>query len=131
MKKNILVVDDDILIYTIIKRVLTNSFDSLDGCCVEIFYARTVGESIKTLQENEIDLAFLDYMLETETTEPIIEYIHSMEKQPKIVMVTSIQEHFLMKKLIGMGACDIIHKPFTKNDLVKNTNKVLFKTANE
>lgn len=131
MKKNILVVDDDVLIYNIINRVLTNSFEALDGCCVDISYASCVSDAIQILETQDIDLVFLDYMLKTDTAEPVIEYIHSMKIKPKIVMVTSIQEHFLMKKLIGMGANDIIHKPFTKCDLIQNTNKILFKTSNK
>lgn len=119
--KNILIVDDDELIYNVIKRVLKNRQDS-EKTELSFHYASNVDDAIQTLSNKNIDMVFTDYMIQgfNQTGEDVINWINSKNLDTKVVVTTSIKDVDLHKKLISMGACTVMRKPFNPKSLISN-----------
>ena len=105
--KNILVVEDDISIHSILQEILKN-----DG--YNVIDAYSGSEAIMVLEKNQVDLILLDLMLPGLNGEEIIKRNNYI---PIIVLSAKISQEDKVACLLN-GANDYITKPFNKDELL-------------
>lgn len=105
--KNILVVEDDISIHSILQEILKN-----DG--YNVIDAYSGSEAIMVLEKNQVDLILLDLMLPGLNGEEIIKRNNHI---PIIVLSAKISQEDKVECLLN-GANDYITKPFNKDELL-------------
>lgn len=105
--KNILVVEDDISIHSILQEILKN-----DG--YNVIDAYSGSEAIMVLEKNQVDLILLDLMLPGINGEEIIKRNNHI---PIIVLSAKISQADKVECLLN-GANDYITKPFNKDELL-------------
>lgn len=105
--KNILVVEDDISIHSILQEILKN-----DG--YNVIDAYSGSEAIMVLEKNQVDLILLDLMLPGINGEEIIKRNNHI---PIIVLSAKISQEDKVECLLT-GANDYITKPFNKDELL-------------
>ena len=105
--KNILVVEDDISIHSILQEILKN-----DG--YNVIDAYSGSEAIMVLEKNQVDLILLDLMLPGLNGEEIIKRNNHI---PIIVLSAKISQDDKVECLLN-GANDYITKPFNKDELL-------------
>lgn len=117
--KSILIIDDSLLMRRIIKRDLASSEFSVVG---EAYDGNTALFMYKRLKP---DLVTLDIAMPGKNGIDILHDILNVDKNAKVVMVTSLGQDFIIKESIMMGASNFITKPFTGPQLVQVINSVL------
>ena len=105
--KNILVVEDDISIHSILQEILKN-----DG--YNVIDAYSGSEAMMVLEKNQVDLILLDLMLPGINGEEIIKRNNHI---PIIVLSAKISQEDKVECLLN-GANDYITKPFNKDELL-------------
>lgn len=105
--KNILVVEDDISIHSILQEILKN-----DG--YNVIDAYSGSEAMMVLEKNQVDLILLDLMLPGINGEEIIKRNNHI---PIIVLSAKISQEDKVECLLT-GANDYITKPFNKDELL-------------
>lgn len=105
--KNILVVEDDISIHSILQEILKN-----DG--YNVIDAYSGSEAMMVLEKNQVDLILLDLMLPGINGEEIIKRNNHI---PIIVLSAKISQADKVECLLN-GANDYITKPFNKDELL-------------
>lgn len=110
MKKNILIIEDDLSIAELQKDYLTVAGFNVNVCTDGL-------EGLKVLQENEVDLLILDIMLPGMDG---LEILQSMkeEKDIPVLLVSAKKEEIDKIKGFSFGADDYITKPFSPGELV-------------
>ena len=105
--KNILFVEDDISIHSILQEILKN-----DG--YNVIDAYSGSEAMMVLEKNQVDLILLDLMLPGINGEEIIKRNNHI---PIIVLSAKISQEDKVECLLN-GANDYITKPFNKDELL-------------
>jgi len=105
--KNILIVEDDISIHSILQEILKN-----DG--YNVIDAYSGSEAIMVLEKNQVDLILLDLMLPGLNGEEIIKRNNHI---PIIVISAKVSNEDKVECLLN-GANDYITKPFNKDELL-------------
>lgn len=105
--KNILIVEDDISIHSILQEILKS-----DGYNVIDVYSGS--EAIMVLEKNQVDLILLDLMLPGLNGEEIIKRNNHI---PIIVISAKVSNEDKVECLLN-GANDYITKPFNKDELL-------------
>ncbi len=105
--KNILIVEDDISIHSILQEILKS-----DG--YNVIDAYSGSEAIMVLEKNQVDLILLDLMLPGLNGEEIIKRNNHI---PIIVISAKVSNEDKVECLLN-GADDYITKPFNKDELL-------------
>ena len=105
--KNILIVEDDISIHSILQEILKS-----DG--YNVIDAYSGSEAIMVLEKNQVDLILLDLMLPGLNGEEIIKRNNHI---PIIVISAKVSNEDKVECLLN-GANDYITKPFNKDELL-------------
>ncbi|UCF96330.1 MAG: sigma-54-dependent Fis family transcriptional regulator [Spirochaetaceae bacterium] len=113
----ILVVDDD--------RGVFKSFSALFRGEHTILGAYNGKEAEKLLQENEVELVFLDYRLPGEDGLAVLKTIRSKTHDADIVMITAYGSLETIVHSIALGACDYLEKPLDIGKIKIITQRVL------
>lgn len=104
-RAKILVVDDQ----ETIVRVLQHAF-SLRQCTA--IGATTTAEAIASLRAEPFDLIVSDLMMFGGGARTLLEFVKTMECPPPMVVITGRLERALHDELVGLGASQVIEKPF-------------------
>ncbi|MGL5615510.1 MAG: response regulator transcription factor [Sarcina sp.] len=118
MKKNILIVEDELRI-----RILLKDYFRKDG--FKIYEAGDGEEALKSFSEHNIDLVILDIMMPKLNGFKVCETIRSVSNIP-IILLTAKEEEEDKLKGYELGADDYVTKPFSPKVLVAKV-KALFK----
>jgi DNA-binding NtrC family response regulator len=113
----ILVVDDD--------RGVFLSFSALFRGEHTILGAYNGKEAQKLLQENEVELVFLDYRLPGEDGLSVLKTIRSKAEDADIVMITAYGSLQTIVQSIALGACDYLEKPLDIEKIKIITQRVI------
>jgi two-component system response regulator AtoC len=113
----ILVVDDD--------RSVFLSFSALFRGQHTILGAYNGKEAQKLLQENEVELVFLDYRLPGEDGLSVLKTIRSKAHEADIVMITAYGSLETIVHSIALGACDYLEKPLDIEKIKIITQRVI------
>lgn len=120
MTENILIIDDDSMMYDVISRVLKTS----DGISksAKFFHASTLKEAKNILSSENINMVFTDYAIKgfDETGEDVLNYINEHNIKVKVLVTTGIVDSDLHTKLKSLGACNVLRKPFNPKSLINN-----------
>ena len=106
---HILVVEDDPYLSDMIKNTL-----EAEGYTVTV--AHDGEAAIKSLREQETDLALLDILLPGSDGYDILKKIRKSSEMP-VIMLTGVQETSALAKSLELGADDYIRKPFLPHEL--------------
>jgi two-component system, NtrC family, response regulator AtoC len=113
----ILVVDDD--------RGVFKSFSALFRGEHTVLGAYNGKEAEKLLQENDIELVFLDYRLPGDDGLSVLKIIRSNSPDADIVMITAYGSLETIIQSISLGACDYLEKPLDAGKIKIITQRVL------
>ena len=121
MKKNILIIEDEIRI-----RILLRDYLKRDG--FNVIEASDGDEGINAFQNNSIDLILLDIMMPRVDGITVLETIRNVSDVPIILLTAKSQEE---DKLFGyeLGADDYITKPFSPKVLIAKVKALLKRTS--
>ncbi|SHH14229.1 diguanylate cyclase (GGDEF) domain-containing protein [Thermosyntropha lipolytica DSM 11003] len=116
--KNILFVDDDKIILSILKSRYKNKgynvFTALDGT-----------EALEILENNKIDLVVTDYFMKLMNGDELIKNIRQKDKEIAIIVLTSQKNEEYIKRALDLGADDYIIKPFSPGELDSRIKKLI------
>ena len=106
-KKNILAVDDDIIVLTRISSILRNDYDVV-----------TVNSGVRALKYLELekpDLILLDiHMMQQDGIETLRKIRNTEEcKDIPVIMLTGVENKDTVMESAKLGICDYLLKPFT------------------
>ena len=117
-KKNILAVDDDIIVLTRISSILRNDYDVV-----------TVNSGVRALKYLELekpDLILLDVRMMQQDGIETLRKIRNMEecKDIPVIMLTGVESREIVVESAKLGVCDYLLKPFSSVELLKRVSRV-------
>ncbi|HEY2349396.1 MAG TPA: response regulator transcription factor [Puia sp.] len=116
--KNILLVEDDQQITTLLNLHLNSPTHTLTSC-------GRGQDALKNIERNEYDLIILDVMLPDISGLSICKKLRDQDNQTPIIMLTSRSDESDKVLALEMGADDYITKPFGVLELVARTKALL------
>ena len=123
LSPKILIVDDDLLIQSLLKRYLSDK-----GFAVE---TASDGEQMtQKLALRHFDLIVLDWMLPGEDGLSICMRLNNDDKSPPIIMLTANDSEDSRISGLEVGADDYMVKPFNPRELVARIHAVLRRRPN-
>jgi DNA-binding response OmpR family regulator len=123
IQKNILVVDDEENIVSVIKAYLVK-----EG--FRVFTAYNGQEALQLFENKTIHFIVLDLMLPDVSGEEICKKIR-IQSQVPILMLTAKAEEMDKINGLGMGADDYMVKPFSPKELIARIKTILRRTGKE
>ena len=118
----ILIVDDAAFMRTLLTDVLTSHGHEVIG------EAACAKEGIEKFRALKPDLMTMDIEMPEESginTLGAVQTITRENPAAKIVIVSSLSEHAIIKEMISAGACDFVVKPFEQEMLVKTIGRIV------
>jgi two-component system chemotaxis response regulator CheY len=111
MKMNVLIVEDELPMRILIKKVLYESKIRIG----EIFEAENGEEGLKKFSENRVDLLLVDIYMPLMDGIEMLEHLHadSEEKEIPVVVVSTESDEDRIDAIVKRGI-GFVHKPFTK-----------------
>lgn len=120
--KNILLVEDDQQITTLLNLHLNSPSHSLTSCGKGL-------EALNKIENNSFDLIILDIMLPDISGLSICKKLRDQNNQTPIIMLTSRSDESDKVLALEMGADDYITKPFGVLELIARTKALLRRTS--
>ncbi len=117
-KARILAVDDETLILDNYRKILV-----LNGFSVDT--VETGKEAIVLVQKNNYDFVYLDLKMPDMDGVDICKSIKNIKKNTDIIIITGYGSIETAVDTIKYGAMDYIQKPFTDDELIKISDKLL------
>ena len=116
---NILIVDDSKMVRRVLESIVLLYFEKKRWIRPYVFKAEDGLIAMKQMQNNKIDIVFLDYNMPNMNGEEVVEYIRTYKdwNSTRIVMVTTEGSKESVLKMIKKGVNSYIVKPFTKEKL--------------
>lgn len=118
IKYNYLIVDDEILGRENLKILIQRN----DTNCGNILTCSTINEAINILNNNNIDILFLDIMLKNEFGFDLLKK-HHIKDIPLIIVSASDQYGIIA---IKHGVVDYLLKPYNSEELIDGINKAKY-----
>lgn len=120
MKKNILVVDDEIGIRQSLQKILEK-----EGFSVET--ASNGEEAFRTIRRGDIDLLITDIRMAGMDGVELLKVCKSVSPFTEVIMITGYASVDTAVDSMKQGAYDYITKPFKKADILRAVNKAIEK----
>ncbi len=129
MAYNILIVDDS----SIVRKVLIKTFGMTEIKINQFYQAANGQEGYDTLQQNWIDLVFLDINMPVMNGMEFMRKIRQDEKlhDTPVVIVSTEGSKERIDELHALGIKAFLHKPVTPEGLVSTINSILGAQVNE
>ena len=102
----LLVIDDDFPTCDFLK-----SFFSHRGC--KVFVANDGDHAISIIKEERLDIILLDVRLPGLSGIEVLQKIKEIDKNPKVIMMSAVDEEVVVELAMKYGAADYITKPFS------------------
>jgi len=119
--KKILIVDDSTTIITLLSYMLIDYFGK-DS--VEIIQAKDGADALFALQDNEIELVFLDIMMPVIDGNSVAKYIHSRELDLETIIITANLDKEVITSLGKIGFKNFLPKPIHTDRLETLLKKI-------
>lgn len=116
--KNILFVDDDKIIISILKSRYKNKG-------YNVFTATDGTEALEVLDNNKIDLVVTDFYMKLMNGDELIKNIRQRDKEVPIIVLSSQKNEEYIKRTLDLGADDYILKPFSPVELDSRIKKLI------
>ncbi|MGB9839049.1 response regulator [Thermovenabulum sp.] len=117
-QKNILFVDDDKIILSILKsRYKSKGFN--------VFTASDGTEALDIIENNNIDLVVTDYYLKLMNGDELIKRIKEKYSKLPVIVLSSQKNEDYIKRTLDLGADDYVVKPFSPVELDSRIKKLL------
>lgn len=115
----VLVCDDSLLIRKKMKDALAEI--GID----HISEAENGQEAVQFCKNNDVDVIFMDIVMPEKDGITALTEIKELDKDVKVVMVSSAGTQSHLKKAVKLGVYDFIQKPINKNALEQIIEKIL------
>lgn len=116
--KNLLFVDDDKIIISILKSRYSNKD-------YNVFTASDGTEALDIIENNNIDLVVTDFYMKLMNGDELIRKIKEKHKDISIIILSSQKNEDYIKRTLDLGADDYIIKPFSPVELDSRIKKLL------
>jgi len=118
--ETILIVDDEIQIVSMLKRLLTDYG-------YRVLYAHSGADGVRIFEENkkEIGLVLLDIMMPGMGGDRVLEKIIRISPKTKVLLASGFSEQERYQGLMEMGAAGFIGKPFNVRSLLGKIRSIL------
>ena len=110
MSHRILVIEDDIAIMETL--VIFLHYEGY-----QVSKARSVESALECLDEGRPDLVLLDYMLQDDTAEAVVEAARAQHPGVPIILLTAAEDSAGKGKMLGVD--DVVSKPFELDVLLR------------
>ena len=122
MQNKILIVDDEPNILESITRSL-----HLMRYKWRVYFATSVESGVEMLNTSEFDLVISDISMPGKDGFDLLSRIRGAEstKDIPVLMMTGLNDRKLKSRALDVGASDLLHKPFEKEDLIARINSML------
>ena len=117
-EKRILVIDDEEVIHTSLKRILTKQGYEVDN-------SLTVKDAFSKLDENDYDLIITDLMMPEMNGIELLEELKAKEIKIPSLMITGYPTIKTAVQATRLGAVDYVSKPFTRKEILGGVNRAL------
>lgn len=118
MPKSILIVDDTMFMRKMLRKILSGKYNILD----EAENGQIAVEKVKKLKP---DLVTLDVVMPVMDGFEALSKIKANDKDQKVIMCTSVDQHVKVQQAIKLGASGYIVKPFKKDNVLDEIERVL------
>lgn len=115
----VLIVDDSAFMRNILKDILVSNGFS------RIYEAGDGLQAIETFKKYKPDLITMDLILPGPDGLHTLKEILSIDKNARIVMITTVGQDHVIKEAMNLGAKDFVVKPFESSKIIKVVGKVL------
>jgi CheY-like chemotaxis protein len=115
----ILVVDDDLETLAFVQAALEST-----GCTVYTASSGNDGINFYETHWQEIKLVLLDYMMPEMTGDLVLEYLRMVNPDVTVLLATGYGDEFV-SKMLALGVCGYLKKPFTVSELVQGVRDAL------
>lgn len=102
-------------------RLLELELKKMSELSFEITVCETSDEAVRMVSEREFDLVFLDYWLEGDTSEAVIDELKEHQAWTPIVITTSSEDAYLATNVIRAGANRYLCKKDLRSQMLRNT----------
>lgn len=116
--KNILFVDDDKIILSILKSRYKNKG-------YNVFTASDGTEALEIIDNNKIDLVVTDYYMKLMNGDELIKNIRQRDREISIIVLSSQKNEEYIKRTLDIGADDYVLKPFSPVELDSRIKKLI------
>src|SRR5699024_8250632 len=118
MKKEILIIDDQVGIRMLLENIFENSG-------YKVCTAESGVEAFHFLKEQEVDLILLDYYLPLMNGSEIIEQIEQANNQIPIILINGFTKVIEERYVQHTNVIDVFGKPFDVNTLINRVENIL------
>lgn len=127
---NILLVDDSLVIRTVLQNILKKHPDAVN---FTFFLAENGKLALDTLMQNTIDIMFLDWHMPVMTGEELIDTMHEIKKFKKvrIIMATTEGGKKAVIKMARKGVNGYLVKPFNHETVMKSFDTIYSRLSKE
>lgn len=116
--KRVLIVDDSMVMRTMIKEVLTK-----EGGFNVVGQAKNGKEAVEQYLALKPDLVTMDIIMPGEHGTDVVKRILDIDKDARIIVVSGLNQKNLVMQAIDNGAKEFLVKPFENSDLINAANK--------
>lgn len=123
-KKNVLIVDDSLLVLKLIEKYL-------DGESYNLLFAKNVSEAMEVLDRVTPDIILLDIILPDIDGYNMLKIIklRQQTQDVPVIFISSLDKGVDISKGLKLGAYDYVIKPFTSNELKGKLSRALAETG--
>ena len=114
----VLVAEDSLPLSALMRAILTTNGHQVD--CVH-----TTQDAISALRERRYELVITDLLMPGGGGREVLKFAKSAEGQPLVLVTTGLMEAQAERDALEMGACGVIHKPFSRAELSQSVDAVL------
>lgn len=116
-KKTLLIADDS----TVMRLKIEDSLSDLKN--IDILQAKDGEEALKLIKEKQIDGLILDSLMPKLDGYGVLERLASDHTKINVIVLTADIQTTTRQKYIDLGANEVLHKPFSKEELLDSVNK--------
>ena len=118
MSKNILIIDDDVDLCTLLARYLAKK-----GYITEVAYSGSKG--IARFKESEFDAVICDYRLGDMKGSEVLTALRKLHPSVKVLMITGYSDIKTAVEVVKLGAFDYIVKPLIPDEVLNVLQKAI------
>ncbi|MDQ0476899.1 MULTISPECIES: response regulator transcription factor [Chryseobacterium] len=111
--------DDELILKTIEHKLLKDGY--------KVILSRNGKEAIDHIQNTDINLIITDIMMPFASGIEILSAIKSTGKKIPVIMLSSMGQEEVVLNAFDLGASDFIVKPFSPNELMLRTKRLISK----
>jgi putative nucleotidyltransferase with HDIG domain len=123
LKKQILVVDDDLAILDCIRMSLQKDFTCKITVC------SNSQEALELLESDIFNVVISDIAMPNLSGFQLLEYINKLNPNIPVILITGESDPDKIRSAVHLGAFDILHKPFELSDLHISVKQALQKNS--